>query len=164
MFEILLTACLATSAVCNDRLIPVAAATRTACDAVAQERAASWGEIHNLTVSNVRCTDTPPALPVEEIAAGVFVHQAAHGVPTPENAGDLANLGFVVGNRFVGVIDSGGSRHVGEKLYASIRQVTDLPIGWLVVTQAVLSLIHAIISIVLNRFTLQLCFYFGHTG
>jgi quinoprotein relay system zinc metallohydrolase 2 len=40
----------------------------------------------------------------------------------------------VVGETTVAVIDAGGSRAVGEALYAAIRERTALPIGWLVLT------------------------------
>jgi quinoprotein relay system zinc metallohydrolase 2 len=39
-----------------------------------------------------------------------------------------------VGESSVAVIDAGGSRAVGEALYAAIRARTGLPIGWLVLT------------------------------
>ncbi|MEM7057599.1 MAG: quinoprotein relay system zinc metallohydrolase 2 [Pseudomonadota bacterium] len=71
---------------------------------------------------------------IREVAPGVFVHRGEHAVPNPANAGDLANLGFVVGEDAVAVIDAGGSRQVAEGLYAAIRLTTDLPIRWLIVT------------------------------
>ena len=69
-----------------------------------------------------------------ELAPGVFVHMGEVAVPGPGNAGDTANLGFVVGEAAVAVIDAGGSRAVAERLYAAIRARTDLPIRWLVLT------------------------------
>jgi quinoprotein relay system zinc metallohydrolase 2 len=71
---------------------------------------------------------------VTEVAPGVFVHRGRHELPTPANAADQANLGFVVGAEAVAVIDAGGSRAVGEGLHAAIRARTDLPIRWLVLT------------------------------
>ncbi len=38
------------------------------------------------------------AVAVSEIAPGVFVHQGRYELQSPENRGDMANAGFVVGN------------------------------------------------------------------
>jgi glyoxylase-like metal-dependent hydrolase (beta-lactamase superfamily II) len=73
-------------------------------------------------------------LPTAEIAEGVFVHQGPVALLGEGNAGDHANLGFVVGERAVAVIDAGGSRATGEALYAAVRARTDLPVAWLVLT------------------------------
>ena len=75
-----------------------------------------------------------PALAVTEVAPGVFVHPGRQELASPENAGDEANLGFVIGADGVAVIDAGGSRTVAEGLYAAIRARTDLPIRWLILT------------------------------
>lgn len=73
-------------------------------------------------------------LAVTEVAPGVFVHQGLHEDFTPENAGGIANIGFVVGDAAVAVIDSGGSRQEGEALLAAIRERTPLPIAYVVNT------------------------------
>lgn len=73
-------------------------------------------------------------LPVTEVAPGVHVHQGPHEDFTPANAGGIANLAFVIGERSVAVIDSGGSRRQGEALLAAIRARTDLPVSHLVLT------------------------------
>ena len=142
MFEILLAVCLeAELAVCADRLAPPALATEAECVAAGPDRAVDWMAAHDgLRVAGWRCVDRTalaapvPPLAVTEVAEGVFVHRGRLEVPTPENAGDLANLGFVVGDDAVAVIDAGGSRGVGERLYSTIRRHTDLPIRWLILT------------------------------
>ena len=73
-------------------------------------------------------------LPVEEIAPGVYLHQGPHEEATPRNLGGFANVGFIVGEQAVAVIDSGGSAAHGMRLRAAIRTVTDLPIRYLVIT------------------------------
>src|SRR5271169_2619965 len=60
-------------------------------------------------------------------APGVYVHYGAQADMTAANAGDIANLGFVVGTRCVAVIDTGGSYAVGRALHGAIRRVTALP-------------------------------------
>ncbi len=69
-----------------------------------------------LAVACVWATVAAAAAPltVTEIAPGVFVHQGPHEDFTPANAGGIANLGFVVGERSVAVIDSGGSLRAGR--------------------------------------------------
>ncbi len=74
------------------------------------------------------------ALPVDEIAPGVFVHHGHEQVPSRANNGDIANVGFVIGDAAVAVIDSGGSPTTGERLRVAIRERTDLPIRYLINT------------------------------
>ena len=79
---------------------------------------------------------TVDALPVSELAPGVFVHFGAQQDWLPSNGGDVANLGFVVGSRCVAVIDSGGTLQVGQRLRAAVAQQTALPICYVVNTHA----------------------------
>ena len=74
------------------------------------------------------------ALSLEEIAPGVFVHHGPHEEATPENLGGFANIGFIVGEDAVAVIDSGGSAAQGERLKQAIRERTDLPIRYVILT------------------------------
>jgi len=67
-------------------------------------------------------------LTMTEITPGVFVHQGLHEETTVENQGGIANIGFVIGESGVAVIDSGGSPMEGKALLAAIRQRTKLPV------------------------------------
>ena len=79
--------------------------------------------------------DDRPAMAVTEVAEGVFVHKGHHGGdPNEDNRGDLANLGFVVGNEGVAVIDSGTHPWIGTDLLTAIRAETDLPVRWILLT------------------------------
>lgn len=71
---------------------------------------------------------------VLEIAPGVFAHHGEVAVATPENAGDHANMGFIVGDEAVAIIDTGGSARVGAKLREAVRTVTDRPIRYVINT------------------------------
>ncbi|HEX6828333.1 MAG TPA: quinoprotein relay system zinc metallohydrolase 2, partial [Burkholderiales bacterium] len=62
------------------------------------------------------------ALPVTAVAEGVYVHFGAQEDSGPRNLGDIANIGFVVGERCVAVIDSGGTAEVGRRLKAAVAQ------------------------------------------
>ncbi len=77
-----------------------------------------------------------PALPFEmaEVAPGVHVRPGVHEEATVANQDGIANIGFIVGAAAVAVIDPGGSRADGERLRASIRGRTDLPIRYVVMT------------------------------
>ena len=76
------------------------------------------------------------ALPVMEVAAGVFVHQGAHQETGANNRGDIANIGFIVGRRCVAVIDTGGSMEVGAALRRAVRRQTSLPVCYVINTHA----------------------------
>jgi quinoprotein relay system zinc metallohydrolase 2 len=73
-------------------------------------------------------------LRVEEIAPGNYVHYGTHEERTRANLGDQANIGFVVGERCVAVIDTGGSLALGVALREAIRRVTPLPVCYVVLT------------------------------
>lgn len=74
------------------------------------------------------------ALPVHPVAPGDYAHFGQVAITTPQNAGDIANIGIIIGRDAVAVVDTGGSVQVGERLRSAIRQMTDKPIRYVIDT------------------------------
>jgi quinoprotein relay system zinc metallohydrolase 2 len=82
----------------------------------------------------VYAADPEAPLAIEAIARGDYAHFGQIAVTTPDNAGDIANLGIIVGRDAVAVVDTGGSVAVGRRLLAAVRAVTDRPVRYVINT------------------------------
>ena len=62
------------------------------------------------------------------------MHRGEIEEPAVENGGDVANIGFVIGETSVAVIDTGSARWIGESVWRAIRARTDLPVSHVILT------------------------------
>lgn len=131
MFEAMVMVCVeAAGGPCREQLLPgYDAETLAVCEAALAERPPEMAR-----GSDPFCKETGAQLSVDEIAPGVFVHVGRIEEPEARNAGDVANLGFVIGSMGVAVIDTGSARWIGEGLWRSIRARTEVPVTHVILT------------------------------
>lgn len=139
MFQLILPVCLAASSgICAPMLLPEGeAGNLIACQRGAARIAQDWlASRPQLAGSAPECRPVAalPALPLQEIAPGVHVY-FGDPVQLEESAdGRIANLGVVIGDESVAVIDAGVSRAQGQDLFAAVRRLTDLPVSDVILT------------------------------
>lgn len=100
----------------------------------ARSQASCEARLAAAPVTGAECRKAGAPLEVFEVAPGVFVHRGDVALPDATNRGDTANLGFVIGETSVAVIDSGSAAWIGEALWRAIRLRTDLPVRYVVLT------------------------------
>lgn len=78
----------------------------------------------------------PHAEPIklEKVADGVYVHHGVHEDLAEGYHGDICNISFIIGSNGIAVIDTGGTFKVGQRFHAAIRQVSNLPIKYVINT------------------------------
>ena len=71
---------------------------------------------------------------ITEVAQGNYLHNGLHVSLDDRNHDDIANIGFIVGNECIAVIDTGGSIEIGNKLLKKIKSISDKPICYVINT------------------------------
>jgi len=71
---------------------------------------------------------------LQEVSPGIYYHQGINEDASEVNLGAIANVGFIIGERCVAVVDSGGSYIEGTYLRQAIKKQTDLPICYVINT------------------------------
>jgi len=71
---------------------------------------------------------------IAEIADGNYLHKGLHVSIDDSKHDDIANIGFIVGEQCIAVIDSGGSINIGQQLLKKIRSISEKPICYVINT------------------------------
>ncbi len=69
-----------------------------------------------------------------EISDGVYVHQGKHVNLDHPDHDDIANIGFIIGDNCIAVIDTGGSVAIGLALKNAIKSQSSLPVCYVINT------------------------------
>lgn len=69
-----------------------------------------------------------------EIKQGIFLHRGVHAAFGDPDHDDIANIGFIIGDKCVAVIDTGGSVSIGEELHQVIQSTTNKQICYVINT------------------------------
>jgi quinoprotein relay system zinc metallohydrolase 2 len=88
--------------------------------------------VAGLAPPQATAAETP--FPTDEIAPGIHFRRGVDEDATKSNNGAIANIGFIVGHDAVAVMDPGGSLADGQRLRATIRKTTNLPIRFVVMS------------------------------
>ena len=137
MFEAVIALCIGTiEPRCRDQLLPgYEAENIAACqDALTARPPDPTFFAGDGRMGEPRCVPLGAPLAVAEIAPGIWVHMGAIAEPNADNGGDTSNLGFVIGDDSVAVIDTGGARWIGEGLWRAIRARTQKPVTHAILT------------------------------
>lgn len=73
-------------------------------------------------------------LTIENLGNGIYVHHGVHEDMSEGYHADICNVSFIVGSKGIAVIDTGGSLKTGQALREAIRQVSELPILYVINT------------------------------
>ena len=71
---------------------------------------------------------------LQEITNGIYVHHGKQVKFDHPDHDDIANIGFIVGDNCVAVIDTGGSINIAQKLYDHIKEITSKPVCYVINT------------------------------
>ena len=94
-----------------------------------------------------------------EVAPGIHIRRGVDEDVSASNDDAIANIGFVIGREAVAVTDAGGSLNDGRRLRASIRQATELPIRYVLMSH-----VHPDHVFGAGAFSADHPVYVGHAG
>ncbi|MGY9047388.1 MAG: quinoprotein relay system zinc metallohydrolase 2 [Rhodobacterales bacterium] len=136
MFEAVVTLCVMGGDPCREALLAGYEAAEVAgCAAGLVAAPPDLGPFAGYVLrKSPHCAPAADMLAFTEVAPGVFLHRGLIEEPAVGNGGDVANIGFVIGEISVAVIDSGSARWVGEAVWRAIRAQTDLPVSHVILT------------------------------
>jgi quinoprotein relay system zinc metallohydrolase 2 len=97
--------------------------------------------------------------PTDEVAPGIHIRRGLDEDVTATNDDAIANIGFIIGREAVLVTDAGGSLNDGRRLRESIRQVTTLPIRYVLMSH-----VHPDHVFGAGAFSADHPLYVGHAG
>jgi len=99
-----------------------------------------WFIIYSLALTipilpmSVLASDANQSFNITEVSEGNYLHTGIHVSIEDKQHDDIANIGFIIGDKCIAVIDTGGSVNIGQKLLASIRSITNKPICYIINT------------------------------
>lgn len=76
----------------------------------------------------------PEPFNLTQVAEGNYLHKGVHVEFAHPQHDDIANIGFIVGEKCIAVIDTGGSVSIGQQLLISMREISNLPICYVINT------------------------------
>ena len=133
MFEAVIMLCLGASAEpCREQLLPgYEAQSQAECE---QNLAANPLSREQRHVKDAYCQPAGVILEFHEAAPDLFVHHGKIEEPNTSNLGDTSNIGFVIGEDSVAVIDTGSAPWMGEAVWRAIRERTEKPVSHVILT------------------------------
>lgn len=87
-----------------------------------------------LATAPAQAADPAAPFTLAPVAPGDYAHLGQVALTTPANVGDIANLGVIVGDDAVAVVDTGGSVAVGRALLDAVRRLTGKPVRYVINT------------------------------
>ncbi len=87
-----------------------------------------------LILTNNVCLSSDYDINFIKVSNGVWYAKGKQEERSKENGGAIANIGLIVGNNYSLVIDSGPTKKYSQKLIKKIKEITKLPIKYLILT------------------------------
>ncbi|WP_150524093.1 quinoprotein relay system zinc metallohydrolase 2 [Roseibium sediminis] len=139
MFEIVVTLCLLNSPdTCRVQLLAGEQhQSKALCEAALKGAALLQGTLAEKRLIAPQapfCRSAGPGLALSKVSDGVFVAKGLIEEPSASNKGNVSNIGVVIGETSIAVIDSGGSRAIGEDLYRAVTSLSPLPVSHVILT------------------------------